>query len=98
MKNLRRIKEQALHYLYVARQNAALIFIVFLVAIYGFLTWRIMQLMQTQPSSSDVSAQLQTVGVPKVDPTVVQKMEDLKDNNISVQALFDNARSNPFQE
>lgn len=98
MKNVTRIKEKFFHYLYIARQNAPVIFIVFLVAIYGFLAWRIMQLMEATPSSSDVSAQLQTVGIPKVDPTVVQKMEDLKDNNISVQTLFDNARSNPFQE
>lgn len=98
MKNIAHIKEQAIHYLYIARNNAPLIFFVFILAIYGFLAWRIVQLMQAEPSSSDISVQLQTVGIPKVDPTVVKKMEDLKDNNISVQALFDNARSNPFQE
>jgi predicted negative regulator of RcsB-dependent stress response len=98
MKNAAHIKEKIVHYLDVARKNAPIVFFVFLVAIYGFLAWRITQLMQAEPSSSDVTAQLQSVGVPKVDPTVVQKMEDLKDNNISVQALFDNARSNPFQE
>jgi predicted negative regulator of RcsB-dependent stress response len=81
-----------------ARKNAAFIFLIFLLAIYGFLGWRILQLLQAEPDASSVSAKLQTVGVPKVDPDVVQKMEDLKDNNVNVQTFFDNARSNPFQE
>jgi predicted negative regulator of RcsB-dependent stress response len=97
MKDISKLKEKLFQYLSVARKNAPLIFVVFLLAVYGFLAWRITQLIQTEPSPSDVSAKLQT-GVPKVDPTVIQKIEDLKDSNVNVQTIFDNARNNPFQE
>jgi len=98
MKNTAHLKEQLSHYLVVARKNAAVVFFVFLMAIYGFLAWRISQLLQADPNPADVTAQLKTVGIPKVDPEVVKKVQDLKDNNVSVQTLFDDARSNPFQE
>lgn len=97
MKNTAHIKDQALRYVRVARKNAPLIFVVFLIAVYGFLAWRITSLLQTEPDPNAVSAQLQSVDV-KVDATALKKMEQLKDNNVSVQTLFDNARSNPFQE
>jgi predicted negative regulator of RcsB-dependent stress response len=98
VKNTQHLKELSLRYLYIVRKNAPVVFLVFLIAIYGFLAWRITQLLQAEPESSAVSAQLKTVGVPKVDPDVVRKMEELKDNNVSVKSLFDDARSNPFQE
>ena len=98
MKNTQRLKEKLFQYLSVVRNNAPIAFVIFLVAIYGFLAWRISQLLQAEPNASAVSAQLQNVGVPKVDPDVVNKMQQLKDNNVSVKSLFDDARSNPFQE
>lgn len=97
MMRTEKLKEQLLSCLYGARKNAPLIFIVFLLAIYGFLAWRIFTLLQTGPDPGAVASQLQTVDI-KVDANAVQKMEQLKDNNVSVQTLFDDARKNPFQE
>lgn len=91
-------KDQLVHYLHTLHRYAPLMLIIFLVGIYGFLSWRIITLTQARPSASAVSAELKTVGVPKVDEEVVRKMEQLEDNSVSVQTLFDDARSNPFQE
>ena len=91
-------KEQIAHYLHIARKNAALVFVCFLIAVYGFLAWRVTQLLQAEPDQTAITAELKTVGVPKVDEDVVRKMEQLEDHSISVQTLFDDARSNPFQE
>jgi hypothetical protein len=91
-------KEQLAKYLHIARVYAPLAFLVFLVAVYGFLLWRIYTLTSTGPDQSAVSSKLQTVGVPKVDPKVVSKMQDLEDNSQSAQTLFDQARQNPFSE
>lgn len=91
-------KEQVAHYLQAARRYAPLAFIVFLVAIYGFLSWRIVSLVQAAPDESAVSSQLQTVGVPRVDKELVTKIQQLEDNSVSVQTLFDQARQNPFSE
>lgn len=91
-------KELILRYLQVARNNAAFLLIMFLAVIYGFLGWQIMQLLQKEPDQAAITAELKTVGVPKVNEEVVRKMEQLEDNSVSVQTLFDEARSNPFQE
>lgn len=91
-------KDTMNRYLHVARKYAGLIFVLFLLAIYGFLSMRIMQLTQAEPDPTAVAAELKTVGVPAVDEEVVEKLEKLKDNSVSVQTLFDEARSNPFQE
>lgn len=90
--------KQLHHYIHVLRKDAPLIILIFLCAIYGFLSWRIATLMQTEPDDSQVSAKLQTVGVPKVDPTVVSKISQLNDNSVSVHTLFEQARDNPFSE
>ncbi|HSH18723.1 MAG TPA: hypothetical protein VK978_05065 [Candidatus Saccharimonadales bacterium] len=91
-------KDQLTHYVQLLRRYTPLLFLLFLVSIYGFLCWRILSLSGTQPDPAAVSAELKTVGVPKVDEEVVRKMEQLKDNSVSVQTLFDEARSNPFKE
>lgn len=81
-----------------AHKYAATLFLLFLLGIYGFLGWRIVSFTQAEPDQSEVTAQLKTSGVPKVDPDVVKKMQQLKDNSVNVQTLFDQARENPFQE
>lgn len=96
--NLTFSRESLTHYLQTARKNAPLVFVVFLVAIYGFLAFRITQLLAEEPDQAAVSAELRSVGIPKVDEDVVDKMQKLEDNSVSVQTLFDDARDNPFQE
>lgn len=81
-----------------ARRYAGIGFVVFFVAIYGYLGWRIFSLNSVEPDPSAVASQLKTAGVPRVDPTVLSKIQQLQDNSVEVQTLFDNARSNPFQE
>jgi predicted negative regulator of RcsB-dependent stress response len=98
MKSLDNLKKRIAPYLAAARKNAALIFVVFLLAIYGFLTWQIMQLLQAEPTASDVSAQLNTVGAPKVDDNTINKMESLIQSNADVHSFYDESRSNPFKE
>lgn len=97
-KNIKISKDQLLAYVHTARKYAALAFLLFLVAIYGFLGWRIVSLTGEEPNQADVSTQLKTVGVPKVNQDVVDKMQKLDDNSVSVHTLFDQARQNPFSE
>ena len=81
-----------------AAKYIALLFLLLLIGVYGFVAFRIYTLQNVQPSSSDVAAQAQPYATPKVDPAVVTQMQALQDNNVSVQALFDQARNSPFQE
>lgn len=91
-------KEQLAHYLHVARVYAPLAFIIFLAAIYGFLSWRTLSLTSAGPDQAAVDSKVQAFGVQGVDPNVVSKMQHLEDNSVSVQTLFDQARQNPFSE
>ena len=73
------------------------IFVVFVAAIYGFVLMRINSLSHVQPSPQAVTSQVQAARVPHIDAAVVKQLESLQDNSVSVQTLFDQARSNPFQ-
>jgi hypothetical protein len=73
---------------------AVITFIVFLAIIYSFLLFRINTLTAAEPTDEAV-AQART---PRIDPKIVDQLLDLKENNVSVQTLFEEARSNPFQE
>jgi len=80
------------------RRYAVVIFIVVMVGIYSFLVFRINMLNRIEPSSDDVAAKLQTLKRPKIDKSVVTKIQQLQDNSVEVQTLFKQARDNPFQE
>lgn len=74
------------------------VFLLFVLAIYGFVLLRINTLSNTPPSDSAVINQTQNTGVPRIDEHVLQQLKSLQDNSVSVQALFEEARNNPFQE
>lgn len=79
------------------RRYSLVSFIVMVVAIYGFLLLRITTLSNQQPSESQISAQVNASQIPQIDKQVVEQLRSLEDNSVSVQALFNQARSNPFQ-
>lgn len=75
-----------------------LIFIVVLLAMYGFLVFRINTLTGAEPSDEAIAEKLQTVQRPKIDKSAVEKIQQLQDNSSEVQSLFQAARDNPFHE
>ena len=80
------------------RRYSLVLFLVFVAVLYGFVLLRINSLTNAQPASDTVSSQVQAAHVPRIDPTVIKQLQSLQDNSVSVQALFDQARQNPFQE
>jgi len=74
------------------------LFCLLLLCIYGFLVYQVQVLNTREPSSSDVAAQSVTAQVPHIDTNTLDQLKSLQDNSVSVQTLFDTARSNPFQE
>lgn len=76
----------------------ALLFFLFLAFVYGFIVYRINVLSTAEPDQAAVTQASAGPSQPRIDPTVVQKITDLKDNSVNVQALFDQARQNPFHE
>ena len=73
------------------------LFVALVAAVYGYIILKIGALSSVQPSQSAISMQ-DTTNYPHVDPVTVEKIEQLQNNSVSVQALFNQARQNPFSE
>lgn len=79
------------------RRYSMICFIVLVVTVYGFLLLRITTLSNQQPTEAEISSQTNASQVPHIDKDVVEQLKSLEDNSVSVQTLFNQARSNPFQ-
>lgn len=73
------------------------LFLVFVAIVYIFIIARVNTLKTAQPTRSAVAAQT-TSSQPHIDQVTINKIRQLQDNSVSVQALFNQARQNPFQE
>lgn len=80
-----------------AQHYSVIIFFVFVGLIYLFVLFRIHSLSTAQPTTDAVSGQVKAARIPHIDQSVVNQLHSLQDNSVSVQALFNQARSNPFQ-
>jgi hypothetical protein len=95
--NVAALIEKCLAALQRIRSYSYVIFLVFVALLYGFVLFRINSLSNVQPSSDAVSSQVQAARIPHVDQAVIKQLQSLQDNSVSVKALFNQARSNPFQ-
>ncbi len=80
------------------RRYKVFLFILLVLAAYGFIVFRINTLSRTEPDETAILEKLQSVQRPKLDQSAVKKLEDLEDQNVDVQTLFQQARDNPFTE
>jgi len=96
--NLRTLLDKGLELLERAKRYAPILFCLFFAVIYGFVVYRVQVLNASEPSASDVTAKSTTASVPHIDPAVLRQLQQLQDNSVSVQTLFSDSRSNPFQE
>lgn len=63
-----------------------------------FLVFRINQYSSAEPSQAQIDEKLQTATRPKLDQAVLDRIQQLQDQNVQVQSLFDQTRNNPFSE
>ncbi len=75
-----------------------LLFVVAVAAIYGYIVFTINTLSHAEPTPDQVSSQTSPIKKTKIDPKVIQQLQLLQDNSVSVKALFTETRDNPFQE
>ena len=73
-------------------------FIVVVTLLYGFIVWRINALYNAPVTSSALDSAQKATPRPHIDQATVDKITQLQDNNVNAQALFDQARQNPFHE
>ena len=88
-----------LHAAVVALQkHVTILFFLILTGLYACLVWRINVLSGAPPSQADITSAPQKVPKPKISEEVVQTLQGFEDNSVRVQAIFNEARQNPFQE
>ena len=80
------------------RRYVVFIFLIILLFILCFFVFRINTFSHMTPTEDAVSAKLQTVQRPRIDQAVLDKIQELQNQNIQVQSLFNDARNNPFSE
>ncbi len=68
-----------------------------IVALYAYLILKINGFANTAPSLAQVQSNLKSSSLPVINQNVVNQLNQLQNNSVSVQALFNQARSNPFQ-
>jgi hypothetical protein len=95
--DVQKLLTEARGFLQSARRYSFFVFLLFVALLYGFVLLRINALSTAQPSSDAVSSQVQAAEIPHIDQSVVNQLQSLQNNSVSVQALFNQARNNPFQ-
>lgn len=78
-------------------KHAVILFILLVVGVFGFMVVRIYLLSSAEPTSSQVDEKMSTYRIVKLDTKIVELFRSLEDRNISVESLFDNGRTNPFE-
>lgn len=68
-----------------------------IVVLFGFMVVRIYTLSTAEPTQAQVDDTLSSFKVVRLDPQIVDLFRSLQDQNISIESLFDNGRTNPFQ-
>ena len=79
------------------RRYSFWLFLLLVTVLYGFLLYRINSLSQAQPSSVTVNNEARGSQSLRIDQNVIKQLQSLQDNSVSVKALFNEARNNPFQ-
>lgn len=96
--DLKSIKLGALLNSFSKRFGKHLVFGTLLIVLfcYIFVVYKINRFASAEP---DATQQITiTNSIPKIDPSAVNQIQSLEQNNTNVRALFDQARNNPFQE
>lgn len=94
--NIATLKSQLVQLISGIGKYRVAIFLLFIVLTYGFVWLKITDYSNSQPSSQQVNNLVQAASIPHIDPTVLKQIQSLQDNSVNVQALFNQARSNPF--
>jgi hypothetical protein len=95
--DIRKLKHTGMELLTRYEQYKLLGFLIFVAIIYGFVWMQINNYNNAGPSSTQVSSQVQAAQIPHINQTVISQLQSLQDNSVSVQALFNQERNNPFQ-
>ena len=93
-----KIQDKAGDTLRAVGRYKVIVFISLIIGVYGYIVFTISMVSNAQPTADQISKETNPIKTTKIDPKIVQQLKQLQDNSVSVRALFDEARNNPFQE
>jgi predicted negative regulator of RcsB-dependent stress response len=79
-------------------KNSFILIITFILILFSLIVWRINYYSRLEPTTEMVDNQIKATVRPKIDQSLVKRLEKLESENIQVQTLFNEARENPFSE
>ncbi len=96
--DLKTIPAQLASLLEKTKKYAVFSFIIITLGLVGYLVARVNQLSRLEPSEDAALEKIEAVPRPRVDQDVVNRIVELRDQNVQVETLFKDARNNPFKE
>ena len=94
--NMNTLNTKLLHALKQLLRFRVVLFVMLVAVVYVSLIWHIDTLKNARPDQGSVVSQIKSST--NIDPATINKIKQLQDNSVSVQALFNQARQNPFHE
>jgi predicted PurR-regulated permease PerM len=82
----------------VLLKHAVFIALILVLLVYVFIVQKINQFANAEPTASAQTVALAKAAVPRIDKSAIQQIQSLENTNTQTQALFEQARNNPFQE
>ncbi len=79
-------------------QHVKLLAFIAIMLVFGFMVLRIYQLASVEPTDSQIDEKISSLRLTKLDQSAVDVIQSLEDRNISIESLFDNGRTNPFEQ
>lgn len=95
IKNLTTLIQPALNRL---THYSGVLFIIGFLSVYAFLVMQVNVLVNSEPSTAEITQQTAGIKKLKIDQDALDKMLKLEAENIDVGALFNELRNNPFSE
>ncbi len=100
MKNLdlKTIPSKIMPLLLTIKRYLGFITVIIILCLYGFMVFYVNNLASSEPTDEQVAEKLKAVQRPRIDEAALKKINELQDQNIQVETLFEQARDNPFNE
>lgn len=80
------------------KRHSIVLAVLFFAGISAYILIITASLLAAQPSSEQLEEQANAAARPQVSDEIVRTIEGLEDRNVQVQAIFNQARENPFTE
>lgn len=95
--NLNQLKKYLGYLLVFVTKHSALLFLLIFACLAGYLVVRIGHLSRLEPTQTQIDQKINETKRTTNDTESIKKLEELEGRNISIEALFDNGRTNPFE-